>query len=95
MTRCPAKSEAVDLFDLGPTHLSIDFPDPIHNPAEIQEQYVRDMEIDPHLYYPADVDRDLIRVFPKGFKIEIPKMIGKKLSVASQRPLQARARARR
>ena len=54
----PAKSEAMDLFDLGPTHLSIDFPDTKHTPMDVQEQYVRDLEIDPHLYYPADVDRD-------------------------------------
>ena len=33
----------------------------------------------PDLYYPEDVKRDLVRVFPKGFKIEIPKMVAQKV----------------
>jgi len=40
---------------------------------------VRDKEIDKDLYYPSDVNRELVRVFPKGFKIEIPKMVWEKL----------------
>jgi ribonuclease Z len=46
---------------------------------DVQEQFVRDKEIDPNLYYPEDVKRELIRVFPNGFKIKIPQMIGKKI----------------
>jgi ribonuclease Z len=45
----PANCEAMDLFDLGPTHLSVDFPDPLHKPADVQEPYVRELEIHPHL----------------------------------------------
>ena len=75
----PSKSEAKDLFDLGPTHLSVDFPDPLHNVTDVQEEFVREKEIDPNLYYPEDVKRDLVRVFPKGFKIEIPKMVAHKV----------------
>ena len=75
----PSKDEAKELFDLGPTHLSIDFPNTKHTMMDVQEQFVRDKEIDPNLYYPEDVNRDLVRTFPNGFKIEIPKMIGKKI----------------
>ncbi len=75
----PSKSEAKELFDLGPTHLSVDFPDPVHNVTDVQEEFVREKEIDPDLYYPEDVNRDLVRVFPRGFKIEIPKMVAHKV----------------
>ena len=75
----PSPSEAKELFDLGPTHLSVDFPDPVHNVTDVQEEFVREKEIDPDLYYPEDVKRDLVRIFPKGFKIEIPRMVAKKL----------------
>ena len=75
----PSSSEAKELFDLGPTHLSVDFPDPRHMVPDVQEEFVREKEIDPDLYYPEDVKRDLVRVFPKGFKIEIPKMIAQKV----------------
>jgi ribonuclease Z len=75
----PSPSEAKELFDLGPRHLNIEFPDPRHDVADVQEEFVREKEIDPDLYYPEDVKRDLVRVFPRGFKIEIPKMVAQKL----------------
>ena len=41
-----------------------------------QEQFLRDMEIDPHLYYPPDADRPPIQVWPdEGFKIDPRKML--------------------
>ena len=46
---------------------------------DVQEEFVRDKEIEPDLYYPQDVKRDLVRVFPNGFKIEIPKMVRQKV----------------
>jgi ribonuclease Z len=75
----PSKSEANGLFDLGPTHTSVDFPNSKYTIMDVREEFVRDREIDPNLYYPADVNRDLVRVFPHGFKIKIPEMIGKKV----------------
>ena len=43
---------------------------------EQQEQFLRDMEIDPHEYYPADVDREPVNVWPEeGFTIEPRKML--------------------
>ncbi len=80
----PSKSEAKELFDLGPRHLSIDFPDPLHNVTDVQEEFVREKEIDPNLYYPEDVKRDLVRVFPRGFKIQIPKMVVQSLARRSR-----------
>ena len=75
----PSKDEAKELFDISPTHLEIDFPDPKHTVPDVQDQFVRDKEIDPNLYYPSDVNRPMVWDFPKGFKIEIPKMVVKKL----------------
>ena len=46
---------------------------------DVQEPFVRDKEIDKDLYYPSDVNRELVRVFPKGFKIEIAKMVWEKI----------------
>jgi hypothetical protein len=71
----PSKDEAKELFNLSPTHLEIDFPDPEHSVDDVQEQFVRDKEFDPNLYYPSDVNRPTGGDFPKGFKIEIPKMV--------------------
>jgi ribonuclease Z len=78
-TARPSKEDAKYLFDLGPTHLEVEFPEPRHTIMDVQEPFVRDKEIDKDLYYPSDVNRELVRVFPKGFKIEIPKMIREKL----------------
>ena len=75
----PAPAELKELFDIGPTHLEMDFPDAKHSVDDMQEQYVRDMEFDPKLYYPADVDRPTGGDFPKGFKVKIPEMVLKKL----------------
>ena len=81
-------SDAEDLFDLGPTHLNVDFPDPSAHVMDVQEEFVRDKEIDPDLYYPQDVKRDLVRVFPNGFKIEIPKMVRQEGRREAQEPLR-------
>ena len=44
--------------------------------TEQQEQYVRDMEIDPHLYYPPDVDREPVQKWPEeGFTIDPREML--------------------
>ena len=64
---------------MGPTHLEIDFPDPTHSVDDVQEQFVRDKEFDPNLYYPADVNRPLVKDFPKGFKIKITEMVWQKI----------------
>ncbi len=38
---------------------------------DVQERDIRDKEIDPDLYYPLDVDRELTRVFPDDFKLKL------------------------
>ncbi|MGB7159533.1 MAG: hypothetical protein WBD40_15810 [Tepidisphaeraceae bacterium] len=75
----PTPREAVELFGLTPTNLQVAFPDPRHNPADIQEQVVRDREIDPKKYYPPDVYREPQRNFPRGLKMDVRPMIQKKL----------------
>ena len=66
-------TDAVELFDLDPTaeHIDINFPNPRHTIMDVQEQDVHDKEIDPDLYYPQDVDRELARVFPNDFKLKL------------------------
>jgi ribonuclease Z len=99
----PNVNDAKYLFDLGPKHLEVDFPDPRQTIMDVQEEFVRDKEIDKDLYYSADVNRDLVRVFPKGFKIEIPKMVMEKVGekikrgswAAPEAAIRARERLRR
>jgi hypothetical protein len=75
----PSAREAIELFDLSLTNLQIKFPDPRHTVDDMLEQTVRDREIDPKKYYPADVYREPQRNFPKGFKINVAEMVRKKV----------------
>ena len=55
------------------------FPEPRRTREEQQEQYTRDLELDPDSYTPEDVRRPLILSWPKGYKIDIDEMLhGKK-----------------
>jgi ribonuclease Z len=60
----------------GPLPEKMPLPAP-EMPREMQkEQFLRDMEIDPHLYYPPDADRPPVNVWPEeGFWIEPKKML--------------------
>ncbi len=79
----PSPREAIELFDLSPAQTEVRFPNPRHSVADVQERFVRDQEIDPRKYYPADVYREPSTVFPDGFKIDVKQMamqqIGKKI----------------
>ena len=55
------------------------FPDPRHTLPDIEDPATRKAEYDAKLYYPADVYRKPNPVFPKGFKIDIKKMITDKI----------------
>ncbi|MGH8678406.1 MAG: hypothetical protein ACREUQ_08670, partial [Burkholderiales bacterium] len=46
---------------------------------DIEDPATRKAEYDPKLYYPADVYRKPNPVFPKGFKLDIKKMIREKV----------------
>jgi ribonuclease Z len=74
----PSGKDAKELFGISATNLTVEFPTPKHTVFDIQDQSIRDLEIDKERYYPRDVDRDLVRTFPPT-KIEIPRMIAKKL----------------
>ena len=52
------------------------FPNPRRTREEQQEQYTRDIEIDPHEYYPPEVYREPMTEWPMGFSIDLEKMIG-------------------
>lgn len=41
-----------------------------------QEQFLRDMEIDPHEHYPPDVDREITDKWPEdGITMDVRKML--------------------
>ena len=75
----PAKRDAIELFDLSLTHATVDFPNPRNLVAEIEGPVPRNVEFDPHLYYPPDVYRKPDPVFPKDFKIDIKKVVREKI----------------
>ena len=57
-----------------------ELPDELEVPAprltreEQQEQYTRDTEIDPHKYYPEDVERPLLTELPSPMKMDLRQM---------------------
>ena len=54
----------------------IEIPRPKMPREEQQEQFLRDMELDPESYYPADVDRDVTQTWPEeGIFLEPKKML--------------------
>jgi ribonuclease Z len=74
----PSKKDAAELFDLSPTHMVIDFPTPTRNVPEIEAPFPRSEEYDPKLWYPADVYRKPMYIFPPGFKINLAEMMMEK-----------------
>ena len=70
----PSPREAFELFDLSPTDLEVNFPNPRKTTADMLEQEVRDREIDPKAYYPADLYREPQPNFPKDFTIDVRKL---------------------
>ena len=77
--RQPSPREAIELFDLSPMQTFVRFPDPRHSVADVQEPFVREQEIDPRKYYPADVYREPSTVFPDGYRIDVKQMVQHKL----------------
>ena len=84
-TREAALPEGAAIASLDPRWLmppDMPLPDKMELPRpkipreEQQEQFLRDMEIDPHLYYPPDVDRPIVQTWPEeGFFLEPKKML--------------------
>jgi hypothetical protein len=51
-------------------------PDPVRPREEQQEQFLRDMELDPHKYYPPDADRELATHWPdEGVEMDVETML--------------------
>ena len=75
----PSKKEAMELFGLSLTHMTVDFPNPRTSIAEQEGPVPRNVEYDAHLYYPPDVYRKPDPVWPKDFKIDLKKMIKEKV----------------
>ena len=75
----PSTAEAIQLFDLSPLQTKVRFPNPRHTLEAVQEQFVRDQQIDPRLYYPQDVARPTNANFPDNFTIDVAKMVREKI----------------
>jgi ribonuclease Z len=76
----PSAREAIDLFDIGLTNTSVNFPNARHASfTEIEGPVPRNVEYDPKDYYPPDVYRKPDPIWPKNFKIDIKKMLGEKI----------------
>ena len=74
-----SRREAVELFDLGLTKTTVDFPNPRHVYTDLEGPVPRNQEFDSKLYYPADVYRKPEPVWPKDFKIDLKKMLKDKM----------------
>ena len=75
----PSVKDAKEVFGIGLTKTVVNFPDPKYVLADIEDPATRKAEYDPKLYYPPDVYRKPNPVFPKGFKIDIKKMLREKV----------------
>jgi ribonuclease Z len=75
----PSAKEAIELFDLGLTKTTVNFPDPKYTVSDIEDPASRNVEYDAKLYYPPDVYRKPNPVFPKGFKIDLKQMLRDKV----------------
>ena len=75
----PSAREAIDLFGLSLTNTTVSFPDPKYIMADIEDPAARKAEYDAKLYYPPDVYRKPNPVFPKGFKLDLKKMVMDKI----------------
>ena len=70
----------MDLFDLGITKTTVDFPNPRHAAfTDLEGPIPRNVEYDPKDYYPPDVYRKPNPIWPQNFKIDLKKMIGEKI----------------
>jgi ribonuclease Z len=72
----PAPQQVAEMFAVdGEVPALVDVP-PVRIPREEQqEQYLRDIEIDPDLYTPPDVQRDLVMGLPTGLQIPLGAML--------------------
>jgi hypothetical protein len=75
----PSKQEAVELFDISLTNLTVDFPNPRHVYTDLEGPVPRNTEYDAKLYYPPDVYRKPDGFFPRDFKINIMQMLAGKI----------------
>ena len=51
-------------------------PDPVRPREAQQEQFLRDMQIDPEEYYPPDVDREVTAVWPdEGVDLDVKQLL--------------------
>ena len=63
----------------------IEIPRPKLPREKQQQQFLRDMEIDPHTFYPEDADRELMRTWPKeGVKVKVQDLIEARGGVRSK-----------
>jgi ribonuclease Z len=63
----------------------IEIPRPRLPREQQQQQFLRDMEIDPHKYYPHDADRELMQTWPEEpIKLKVSELIAARGGVRSK-----------
>ncbi len=67
----------VKLFDMDPDAIpdELEVPQPRLPREEQQEQYTRDIEVDPSKYYPKDVERPMLTKLDDPLKINLKAML--------------------
>ena len=75
----PSFKEAQEVFGIGLTKTTLDFPNPRRTLSDIEDPATRALEIDAKKYYPPDVYRKPNPNWPKDFKIDIKKMVTEKI----------------
>jgi hypothetical protein len=59
-----------------PMPAKLRLPDPVRPREMQQEQFLRDMEIDPEKYYPPDEDREVTPVWPEeGVELDVKTLL--------------------
>jgi hypothetical protein len=64
------------MFPPGQMPEKLRMPDPARPREDQQEQFLRDMELDPDDYYPADAKRDISDVWPdEGVEMDVETLL--------------------
>jgi hypothetical protein len=84
----PSKQEAVEIFDISPTNLIVNFPNPRHLYTDIEGPAPRNTEYDAKLYYPLDVYRTPDGFFPRDFKINILQMLAGRIGAKANAKIE-------
>jgi ribonuclease Z len=70
----PVKKKVPELFDLGLTNMTVNFPNPRNSIYDIEGAVPCNVKFNPRLRCPTAVYRKPSQVFPKNFRVDLKKM---------------------